>query len=311
MAREHRSGRMAALLGEVRRDWQLLLLISIPVAWFIVFRYIPMYGAQIAFRDFAASKGVWGSEWVGWKNFERFFSSYMFSTTMRNTLGISLYSLVAGFPVPIILALALNNAGSGAFKKSVQMIIYAPYFISTVVMVGMIIQFMSPTIGLFGNLSRLMGRETVNLLGEPGYFWSIFVISGIWQGAGWGTVIYLAALAAISPELHEAAIIDGASRMQRTWHIDIPGIMPTIVTLLILNMGQIMNVGFEKVFLMQNALNLSSSEVIATYVYKIGLSGFPKYSYGSAIGLFNSVINLVLIVLMNAVAKKATHTGLW
>jgi putative aldouronate transport system permease protein len=302
---------MRAVRASLARDWQLYAIIALPIAWFVVFRYLPMYGAQIAFRDFLASKGIWGSDWVGLDNLRRFFVSYMFGTTMRNTLGISLYSLVAGFPVPVLLALALNSMVSRRFKKAVQLVIYAPYFISTVVMVGMIIQFLSPTIGVLGNLYRLVGRQPVSLLGSSWNFWTIFVVSGIWQGAGWGTVIYMATLAGISPELHEAAIIDGASKIQRTWYIDLPGIMPTIITLLILTMGQVMNLGFEKVFLMQNALNLNASEVIATYVYKIGLSGLPKYSYAAAIGLFNAAINFVLIVAMNAAAKRATGQGLW
>ena len=293
-------------------NWQLYLLLLIPLLYFVIFKYAPMYGAQIAFKNFNASAGILGSPWVGFKHFTRFFQSHQFVRVLRNTIGISVFQLVAGFPIPIILALALNNCEFPRFKRITQMTTYAPHFISVVVMVGIILQFLSPRFGIVNALLGLVGFEPVSFMGEPALFKSIYVFSDIWQNAGWGTIIYLAALAGIDPTMHEAAIVDGASKLQRNIHIDIPGILPTAIILLILNTGQIMNVGFQKVFLMQNALNLQSSEVITTYVYKLGIaSSIPNYSYASAIGLFNSVVNLVLIVTVNSIAKRTGENSLW
>ena len=293
-------------------NYQLYLLVLLPVAYIFVFMYIPMYGTQIAFRDFLAIKGIWGSEWVGFKYFAKFFDSPYFVRVVRNTLEISLYTLAAGFPFPILLALALNSALGRRFKKSVQMVSYAPYFISTVVMVGMLIQFLSPRIGFVNDIIAALGFERVLFLSEPALFSSVYVWSGVWQLTGWNSIIYLAALSTVDPELHEAAIVDGANRLRRIAHVDIPSILPTIVVLLIIQCGQIMTVGFEKVYLMQRPLNLSRSEIIATYVYKVGLvSSFPDYSYGAAIGLFNALINLVLILAVNRLAKTITGQSLW
>lgn len=297
---------------ELTRNYQLFLLILLPIAYMIIFHYIPMYGAQIAFRQFRAVDGIWGSPWVGFDYFVRFFNTHMFSRIIRNTLTISIYSLAAGFPIPIILALSLNNATNKRFRKIVQTTTYAPYFISVVVMVGILMQFLSPKIGIVNKVIEALGGKAQMFMAEPTMFSSVYVWSGIWQGAGWGTIIYLAALAGVDVSLHEAAVVDGASRLRRIWHIDIPGILPTMVIILILNAGQLMNVGFEKVILMQNAMNLQTSEIISTYVYKIGLaSNLPNYSYGAAIGLFNSVINFFLILIVNQIAKKATETSLW
>jgi ABC-type polysaccharide transport system permease subunit len=299
-------------MARIRRSWQLYLVISVPLLYLIIFRYGPMYGAQIAFRDFYASKGVWGSPWVGFKHFLSFFRAYQFERVLKNTVGISLYQLAAGFPAPIILALAINNARRLYFKKTVQMVTYAPHFISTVVMVGIIVQFLSPRFGLVNKAIMFLGGQPVSFLSKPELFKSIYVWSGVWQQAGWGTIIYLAALAGIDPNLHEAAIVDGATRLQRTFQIDIPGILPTAVTLLILNTGRIMNVGFEKVFLMQNPLNLDSSEVIQTYVYKVGLAAaMPDFSYSAAVGLFNSLVNLLMIVIVNQISRRVSETSLW
>ncbi len=295
----------------VKAEYQLHLIILIPIVWFFIFRYLPMYGAQIAFRDFVAIKGIWNSPWVGFKHFSKFFGSYQFERVMKNTLGISIYYLIASFPIPIFLALAINNSRNVYFKKFIQMVIYAPYFISMVVLVGIMIQFLSPTIGVVNVMIRALGGESVNFLGSATMFKSIYVWSGVWQTSGWGTVIYLAALASVDPQLHEAAVIDGASRIQRTIHIDFPSILPTVMIILILNFGQIMNVGFEKIFLMQNNLNLRSSEVIQTYVYKVGLRDFPRYSYASAIGLFNSVISFMMVLSVNKIAKKVSGFSLW
>jgi putative aldouronate transport system permease protein len=300
------------MLRQIRIDYQLYLIILLPFTWLLIFQYGPMYGLQLAFKDFRIMDGIWGSPWAGFKHFIRFFESHQFETVVGNTLMISLYELIAGFPIPIILALALNATMRKRFKATVQFVTYMPYFISTVVMVGIILQFLNPRIGIINQGLGLFGADPVNFMGEPSMFKSIYVWSGIWQNAGWGTIIYLAALSGISQEVHEAATIDGASRFQRIWHVDLPGIMPTIVTLLILNAGAIMGIGFEKIFLMQNPLNLSSSEVISTYVYSVSLaSAAPNYSFATAIGFFNSFVNLILIMTVNQIAKKVGETSLW
>lgn len=301
-----------AVWRQLRRSWQLYVLIALPVLWLAIFQYYPMYGAQIAFRDFLPGDSMWLAKWVGFSNFTRFFQSVMFSRLLLNTLGLSLYSLAVGFPIPIIFALSLNQLRPGFFKQSVQMVSYAPYFISTVVLVGMLLQFLDLRHGPVNLLLAALHRPTIHFMGDAGMFPSIYVWSGVWQYTGFNTVIYLAALSTIDPALHEAAVVDGANRVQRIWHIDLPGILPTAVTLLILNMGQVINVGFEKVFLMQNPLNTSVSEVVSTYVYKVGLiGGITNYSYASAIGLFNSVIGLVLLVAANQLMKKLTDSSLW
>lgn len=295
---------------KIKKHWQLYVLVLLPLAYIIIFKYVPMYGAQIAFRDFSVIQGFSGSDWVGLKNFEDFFSSPNFWLLIKNTLLISLYSLLLGFPAPIILALALNEIGGGKFKRFVQTATFAPYFISTVVMVSMIILVLSPRLGIVDHIVRLFGFETINFMGKPEYFKTIYVLSNIWQGLGYGAVIYLAALAGINPDLYEAAKVDGASRFQKMIHIDIPGILPAAIILLILNVGQLMNVGFEKIYLMQNPLNISASEVISTNVYKIGLLG-ANFSFSSAVDLFNSVINLILLLTVNVIAKRMTETSLW
>lgn len=296
----------------IRRNWQLHLIIMLPIVYMIIFHYYPMYGVQIAFRKFMATKGISGSEWVGLENFRRFFSSPMFSKVIKNTLEISLYQLIAGFPIPIMMALALNNTRSKLYKKTVQMVTYAPFFISTVVMVGIINQFFSPKYGIVNNILQALGFEPIMFMGIPEMFADMFVWTGVWQRAGWGAIIYLSALAAVDISLHEAAKVDGANRFKRMIHIDIPSIMPTMITLLILNFGRIMSVGFEKALLMQNPTNMARSEIIATYVYKVGMaSSLPNYSYAAAIGLFNSLINFMLILVVNRISKRMTETSLW
>lgn len=294
----------------VKRHWQLYLLVLAPIAYFIIFKYLPMYGAQIAFREFSIVKGITGSDFVGLKHFIAFFESPNFWILIKNTLGISVYSLIIGFPAPILLALALNEVRNVRFKKTVQMVTFAPYFISTVVMVSMIIIFLSPRLGFVDHIVRAVGLESINFLGVPAYFKSIFVLSNVWQGIGYGAVVYLAALAGINPELYEAAKVDGASRIQKIRHVDIPGIAPAAIILLILSVGQIMNVGFEKIYLLQNPLNTSTSEVISTYVYKIGLLG-ANFSFSAAVDLFNSVTNLILLVVINQFAKRISENSLW
>ena len=295
---------------ELKRNYDLYLLILPVVAYYVIFAYIPMYGIQLAFKDFFANLGIWGSPFVGLQHFKRFFNMYNFSAIMSNTLGISLYSLAVGFPCNVILALMINEIGNKYFKKTVQLVTYAPHFISTVVMVGMLMIFVNPRYGPINQMIGLFGVKPIAFMNEPSMFKSLYVFSGVWQNVGFGSIIYLAALSAIDLELHEAATIDGASRLQRIWHINIPGITPTMVIMLILAVGGIMNVGFEKVFLMQNDLNRSASDVISTYVYRTGLTQ-GEYSFGTAVGLFNSVVNLILIVTVNAIANRVGEGGLW
>jgi len=293
--------------------WQLYLFLLLPLAYIIIFAYVPMTGLQLAFKKFSPRLGIWGSPWVGFDQFEKFFKSYMFERVLLNTIRVSLYSLIAGFPIPIIFALLLNSMRSYLYKRSIQMITYMPHFISMVVLVGMLLQMINPRIGILGIVFKaLTGTEVPNLIGLPEAFSHLYVWSGIWQNLGWGSIIYIAALASVDKELHEAAEIDGASRFQRVRFIDFPSILPTATIMLILNSGQIMNVGFEKAFLMQNGLNQRASEVISTYVYKVGIaSSTQDFSYATAIGLFNSVINFALISLVNAFSKRISGNRLW
>jgi multiple sugar transport system permease protein/putative aldouronate transport system permease protein len=307
-----RKAGITRLLMQMRRRWQLYVLLLLPLAYIITFHYVPMIGAQIAFRDYSVRGGVWGSEWVGFENFQRFFDSYLFGRLIVNTLTLGLYTLVAGFPIPIILALSLNQVRNVFFKKTVQMVTYAPYFISTVVMVGLLLQFFNPRFGIASQISMSLTGQPLNILNDPNWFQSLFVWSGVWQGMGFATVIYLAALTTIDPALHEAATVDGASRLQRIRHIDLPGIMPVTTMLLILNMGNFINIGFEKVLLMQNPINTGVSEIIDTYIYKIGLASTAlDFSYATAIGLFKGVIALVLVVTANWAVKRMGQDGLW
>ncbi|MCR2805652.1 ABC transporter permease subunit [Paenibacillus sp. SCIV0701] len=296
----------------MKRGWRLYALIALPLFYLLLFKYVPMYGIVIAFKNYTASTGILGSEWVGLEHFERFFRSYEFGRILSNTLILSLYSLAAGFPFPILLALSLNDVKNRLFKNTVQMVSYAPYFISIVVMVGIILEMLEPRHGLVNNLIRLFGFEAVGFMNDPSYFKSIFVWSGIWQTVGFNCIIYMAALASVDPVLHEAAVVDGASKLRRMWHIDLPGIMPVAVILLILNTGTILDSGFEKVLLMQNPLNLSTSEVIDSYVYKVAFtSQVVNYSYSTAIGLFKSIIGLILLVAVNKIARRAGQSSLW
>ena len=294
----------------LRRDWQLLLLCVLPFLYFLIFHYLPMYGVQIAFKNFQASKGIWGSEWVGFEYFKRFFTSYQFWPLIKNTLSLSFAQLIFGFPIPIILAILLNQMKNKRFKKLVQTVTYCPHFISIVVLTGMLYIFLSPRSGLINNLVTLFGGETKHYLGDPNWFSTIFVSSGIWQNAGWSAIIYIAALAGISPDLYEAAQIDGASKWQIVRHIDLPGILPTATMMLILEVGKIMNIGFQKAYLMQNGLNITASEIIPTYIYKIGMVD-SQYSYSAAISLFNNIINIILLVAVNKIAQKTSDNSLW
>jgi putative aldouronate transport system permease protein len=298
------------------KRWQLYLFILIPVVYILIFAYYPMFGVQIAFKDFTAAKGIWGSEWVGFKHFEKYFTNYMFERVIVNTLRLSIYGLLTSFPLAIIFALLINAVKDLKFKKLIQTITYIPHFISVVVLVGMLNQIFNPVIGLYGAFYRLLlgGGYPPDILGKPTAFVHMYVWSGIWQGLGWSTIIYIAALTSVDSELHEAAQIDGATRLKRIIYIDFPTILPTASIMLILNIGSIMNVGFEKTYLMQNNMNLVYSEVITTYLYKVGMTaGASNFSYASAIGLFNSVINCIMLVLFNTLSSKLNRDGasLW
>lgn len=295
---------------EVKRHWQLYLMLVLPVTYLIIFAYLPMGGAVIAFKDYSIRGGIWGSEWVGLKHFKNFFTTPDFKNLMTNTLALSLYSLIISFPMPILLALAINEMRGRHYKKVVQMVTYLPYFISTVVLVGIMQNIFSVRTGLVNNIIMLFGGKAVDFMGKPGLFRSLYVWSGVWQGMGYSAVIYIAALASVDISQTEAAIIDGAGRFARVWNVDIPAIMLTIVIQLILAVGSIMSLGFEKVYLMQNPVNMQTSEIISTFVYKRGLINF-QYSYATAVGLFNSVCNMVLIVLANMFSKRVNETSLW
>ncbi len=295
---------------KMKQNYELYLFILPTVILYLIFKYYPMYGLQIAFKDFRASVGIWESEWVGFEHFIRFFESYNFWPIMQNTLSLSMLSLLFGFPMPIIVALMLNQMLAKRYKKFVQTVIYAPHFISTVVLVGMLHVFLSPNSGIVNHIVAFFGGEPILFMADEDWFRPLYVLSGIWQETGFATIIYLAALAGVNPELHEAAIMDGASKMQRILNVDIPGILPTIIILLVLALGNMMSVGFEKAFLMQSDLNYATSNIIPTYVYEQGIQK-AQYSFSAAVGLFNSAINVILLVSVNRIAKKLTETSLW
>ncbi len=291
-----------------RKNWQLHLLMLLPLVYILVFYYVPMYGLQIAFRDFRPRAGIWGSEWVGLEHFIEFFQAHNFTQLLVNTLAISLYNIFVGFPIPIILALMLHVSERKVLKKVTQNVAYMPHFISTVVLVGIVNQILNPVSGVFGTFYHMFGGIGVapDIRASAAAFRHLYVWSGVWQQMGWSTIIYVAALAGVSHELHEAAELDGASRWKRVLNVDLPAILPTISIMLILRFGSVMSVGYEKVYLMQNDLNLSTSEVISTYVYKIGL-GKMRMSYGTAIDLFNSVVNTTMLLFVNWIVRKLTH----
>ena len=291
-------------------SWQLYVLLLPTMAYMLIFNYVPMYGLQIAFRDYAALKGFWGSNWLGIRHFRDFFSSPQFSQLLLNTMRISLTSLVFSFPLPILLALLLNEVKNGKARRFIQNITYAPYFISTVILVSIINVFLSRTDGLINQLIKAMGGTPVDFLGRASLFVPIYVISALWQHTGWNSIIYIAALSGVDLELHDAAQIDGANLVQRIWHINLPCILPTAVIMFVLSCGHIMSVGYEKIYLMQNAINLDVSEVISTYVYKVGLIKV-QFSYTTAIGLFNNVINVALLLISNYLARKLTDVSLF
>lgn len=289
------------------RDYYIMLLPA--VVYVIMFCYIPMYGLQIAFKNYKVSLGVAGSPWVGFRNFTDFFQSYYFGTLLKNTLILSFYALIVGFPIPIIVALVLNEM-KGRFKKVTQTVLYAPHFISMVVLVSILNAMLSPSSGVVNTILEMLGMERNYFMANPDYFRHLYVWSGVWQGMGWGAIIYLAALSGVDPTLHEAADIDGATRLQKILHINIPTILPTIVIMLILRMGQIISVGYEKVYLMQNSMNIETAEVISTYVYKRGILN-SNYSFLAAVDLFNNVVNVVMVLVANWISKKVSKTSLF
>ena len=293
----------------LKKTWVCYLFILPMVLYVLLFNYVPMYGIQLAFKDYRASDGIWGSAWVGMKHFQTFFDSWQFKDLLWNTLSLSLYSLVAGFPMPIIFALILNYVTHTRLKKTAQMITYAPHFISMVVYCGMILIFLASD-GIINQFLMLLGIEPAGFLSKPSNFRHIYVWSGVLQNIGWGSIMYISVLTSVGPELHEAATVDGTTRFQRLWYIDLPSIVPTMVIMLIMRAGEIMDLGFEKAFLLQNSINLDYSEIISTYVYKIGIQG-GQFSYSAAIGLFNNVINLILLLAVNRIARKVSDVSLW
>ena len=299
------------ILSALKKDWQLWAMILPALAYIIIFCYVPMYGIQLAFRKYDFSKGLTGGDWVGFKYFIQYFESPMFLTTLRNTFVISFFTLVCGFPAPILLALVVNSLRQKKLRRVVQTAVYMPYFISTVVMVAILQILLSPSTGVVSNLLKSLHiiPQSINLLGTPSAFVPVYVLSGIWQSAGWNSIIFIAALASVDGQLYDAAKVDGANRWQQVIHVELPAIVPTIVILLIMNMGRVLSVGFEKVFLMQNDLNLSVSEVISTYVFNIGVQS-GQFSFGSAVGLFNTVINFAFLMIANMVSKKAADISL-
>lgn len=297
-------------LQKIGRNYELYLFMLPALFVIFCFSYIPMYGVQMAFRDFVPSLGILGSKWIGFEHFERFFNSFQVKSLFQNTLLLSLYSIVAGFPFPILIALVLNQLTRKHYRNTVQTVIYMPHFISLVVMIGMITLFLSPTTGLYGIFAKMMDKTPVNLMGMPQAFRHIYVWSDIWQHAGWDSIIYVAAISAVDPSLYEAATIDGAGKFQKMIYVDIPTILPTIVTLLILRVGNVMTIGFEKALLMQNSMNTQTSEIISTYVYKVGIQNL-QYGYSAAVGLFNNLLNFILLIVVNRISRNLAQTSLW
>lgn len=296
------------------KDWELYLFLLLPMLYIIVFKYLPMGGLVVAFKDYKVRQGIWGSDWVGFEQFIRFFESYMFKDVMVNTLVLSLYTLIVSFPIPVIFALMINCLNNKRFKTVTQTIVNMPHFISVVVMVGMLMMIFHSRQGIYGNVVHMItGKYPGDLFASPQAFRHFYVWSGVWQNFGWSSIIYTAALSSVDPSYHEAAQIDGASRFQRVLYVDLPTIIPTIVTMLILKMGSVLTLGFEKIFLLQNNLNESASHVVSTYVYEMGISGSGAgdFSYATAIGMFNNVVEFILILIVNKISKTVSETSLW
>ena len=310
-ATKKKSAGLPGLQRDFSRDWQLWIMLLPAIVYIFIFCYIPMYGAQLAFREYSFSTGITGGKFVGFKYFEQYFSSAMFGQTLKNTFVISACSILFGFPAPIVLALIINQIRNNRWKRTVQTTVYIPYFISVVVLVSMLNVLFAKKGGVLSDLLKTLHvvPEKANLLGQAKYFVTMYVASGVWQSMGWNSIIYIAALSSVDPQLYDAAKIDGANRWQRVVHIEFPVLVPTIMILLIMNMGSILNVGFDKVFLMQNSLNLSASQVISTYVYDVGVKS-SQFSFGSAVGLFTNVVNFAFLLIANWASKKFTGNGL-
>lgn len=302
--------RRSSVQRSLRKYWDLYLLLIPVVAYFVLFKFLPMYGLQIAFRDYKPRRGFWGSDWVGFKHFIRFFSTYTCWQIISNTLVLSLLTLLFTFPLPILLALILNEMRDGFYKKTVQTITYAPHFLSTVVVVGMITAFCSPSTGIVNTLIKALGGKSIYFMAKSEWFRPLYVISEVWTNTGWDSIIFLSALSSVDMEMYEAARIDGASRMKMLRWITLPSIMPTIAIMLILHCGRIMSIGFEKVFLLQTDLNIGVSEVISTFVYQQGIRG-AQTSYATAVGLMNSVVNFILVIAVNTISKRVSEVSLW
>lgn len=300
---------MRKLSREMKINYQLYLMVIPAVIIVFIFNYIPMYGIQLAFKDYAAGLGIWGSKWVGLKHINKFLSSPYSWKLLWNTLSLNLYGLL-GFPIPIIIGLILNEIRNASYKKTVQTIICAPNFISTVVMVGIIMLFTNESHGAINNILEMIGLKRIAFMSDEKWFRTVYVVSGIWQGAGWSSILYVSALSGVPQEMHEAAIIDGAGRWKRIWHIDLAAIKPTIIIVTLMSLGNMLSVGFEKVYLMQQPLNLNVSEVISTYTYKIAFEG-GSFSYSTAIGLFLNVVNLLILGFFNFISRKVSEVSLW
>jgi putative aldouronate transport system permease protein len=298
------------LLKEIMKNKYLYILLAPVFIHYVIFRYVPMYGIIIAFKNYNIFKGIFASPWVGLGNFQQFFSSVYILRLLRNTLAINFYDIIFGFPAPIILALLLNEVRNKYFKKTIQTITYLPHFVSTVIIVSMVVNFLSPSAGLINNILASLGFERVNYLMEAKYFWTIFTTMNIWKSVGFGSILYLAALTGINQELYEAAIVDGAGRWRQTWNITIPGIAPTIIIMFILRIGHLLDVGYESIILMYNSQTYATADVISTYVYRRGLTE-ADYSFATAVGLFQSIIGLILIFASNSLSKKYSETSLW
>ncbi len=297
--------------ASVMKNRQLYAMLVIPVTLLLIFCYYPILGLQIAFKDYSASGGIWGSEWVGLKQFAKMFNTPKFALIFKNTLKLSVYLILVESPVTLFFSLMLNVVKNKIFKKTVQMVTYMPHFISTVIMVGILSQILNPRIGIYGQICSALGLEAVDIWSKASAFSTIYVLSALWQNMGWNSIIYLAALSGVDTALYEASYVDGATRFKQIIHIDIPSVLPTFIILFIMRVGSMMTLGYEKVLLMQNPLNLSASEIISTYSYKVALQTGSDYSYGVAVGLFNSSINLLLIFFTNTLSKKLTETSLW
>ena len=293
-----------------KTELQFWIIVAVPLLYILLYCYVPMGGIILAFKDYSIRKGIWGSEWVGLRYFRQFLTSPSSLNVIKNTLILGIYSLVVTFPLPIVLAIMLNEMRSLKYKKFIQMVTYAPYFISTVVFVGMLMQLFSQRTGIVNVLLKKIGMDPVNFLGNSSCFRSLYVWSGLWQGAGYSSIMYIAALAGVDPQLQEAAIIDGASKMQRIWHVDLPEIRPTIVTCLIFSCAGAIAIGFDKVYLMQNSLIANVSEVIATFVYKVGLVN-SDIGFSTAAGLFQSLVSFLILVTANKICRKLLDIGLW